>query len=138
MKILVIGDSCIDRFVYCDINRICPEAPVPVLNPIKVVENEGMAGNVVKNLESLGATVELVTNKDTQCEKHFRRGSRKQRKKDDGRRDTSTHKTFPERWEKKVKMTQTHTQTNIKPPIMLSTGRKNLHTNPAMVLNTVS
>ena len=65
MKILVIGDSCIDRFVYCDINRICPEAPVPVLNPIKVIENEGMAGNVVKNLESLGATVDLVTNKET-------------------------------------------------------------------------
>jgi|21_taG_2_1085346.scaffolds.fasta_scaffold00045_65 D-beta-D-heptose 7-phosphate kinase/D-beta-D-heptose 1-phosphate adenosyltransferase len=65
MKILVIGDSCIDRFVYCDINRICPEAPVPVLNPIKVIENNGMAGNVVKNLESLGAKVDLVTNKET-------------------------------------------------------------------------
>jgi len=64
MKILVIGDSCIDRFVYCDINRICPEAPVPVLNPIRTIENEGMAGNVVKNLESLGATVELITNKE--------------------------------------------------------------------------
>tara|TARA_R110000824_G_scaffold2372_3_gene11138 strand:- start:1108 stop:1821 length:714 start_codon:yes stop_codon:yes gene_type:complete len=65
MKILVIGDSCIDRFVYCIINRICPEAPVPVLQPLNEVTNPGMAGNVVANLESLGATVDLVTNDET-------------------------------------------------------------------------
>ena len=62
MKILVIGDSCIDRFVYCDIDRLCPEAPVPVLNPIKITENPGMAGNVVENLKSLGVYVDLLTN----------------------------------------------------------------------------
>tara|TARA_R110002096_G_scaffold268901_3_gene462718 strand:+ start:1160 stop:1900 length:741 start_codon:yes stop_codon:yes gene_type:complete len=62
MKILVIGDSCIDRFIYCDINRICPEAPVPVLQPMHETENPGMAANVVSNLESLGAEVHLITN----------------------------------------------------------------------------
>ena len=62
MKILVIGDSCVDRFVYCDIDRLCPEAPVPVLNPVKRTENPGMAGNVVENLRSLGADVDLLTN----------------------------------------------------------------------------
>lgn len=62
MKILVIGDSCIDRFIYCDINRICPEAPVPVLQPIHETKNPGMAANVVSNLESLGAEVHLITN----------------------------------------------------------------------------
>ena len=63
-KILVIGDSCIDEFVYCDVERICPEAPVPVLNPIKSSTNPGMASNVVENLKSLGAEVDIITNKD--------------------------------------------------------------------------
>ena len=62
MKILVIGDSCIDKFIYCEINRICPEAPVPILKPLYETTNEGMAGNVVANLKSLGAEVDLVTN----------------------------------------------------------------------------
>jgi len=62
MKILVIGDSCIDEFIYCDIERICPEAPVPVLKPVKSQQNPGMAANVVINLESLGAEVDIATN----------------------------------------------------------------------------
>jgi bifunctional ADP-heptose synthase (sugar kinase/adenylyltransferase) len=49
-KILVIGEKCIDRFVYCDVSRFSPEAPVPVLNPVEIVENDGMAGNVVRNI----------------------------------------------------------------------------------------
>ena len=62
MNILVIGDSCIDEFIYCDIERICPEAPVPVLKPIKSKYNRGMASNVVENLKALGAKVDLITN----------------------------------------------------------------------------
>jgi len=53
IKILVIGELGTDRFVYGDINRLCPEAPVPVLNPTEVVENNGMAGNVVDNVKAL-------------------------------------------------------------------------------------
>ena len=64
MKILVIGDSCIDTFVYCHIDRICPEAPVPVLQPGYKSTNPGMAGNVAANLESLGAEVDLLTNSE--------------------------------------------------------------------------
>lgn len=64
MKILVIGDSCIDNFVYCHINRLCPEAPVPVLQPIKKITNPGMASNVAANLESLDVEVNLITNND--------------------------------------------------------------------------
>ena len=52
-KILVIGEKCIDRFMYCDVSRFSPEAPVPVLNPIEIVENDGMAGNVVRNILSM-------------------------------------------------------------------------------------
>ena len=62
MKILVIGDSCIDEFIYCDIERICPEAPVPVLKPIRNQQNPGMASNVVTNLKALGVEVDLITN----------------------------------------------------------------------------
>ena len=62
MRILVIGDSCTDVFVYGDIDRIAPEAPVPVIKPLYQKENPGMAANVVANLESLGAEVDLLTN----------------------------------------------------------------------------
>lgn len=52
-KILVIGEKCIDRFVYGEVNRLSPEAPIPVLIPKDTVVNDGMAANVVKNLESI-------------------------------------------------------------------------------------
>ena len=62
MKILVVGDSCLDTFIYGDIERIAPEAPVPVIKPKYKKENPGMAANVVANLKSLGAEVDLITN----------------------------------------------------------------------------
>ena len=63
MKILVIGETCRDVFVYCDSNRLCPEAPVPVLNIADQRENPGMAGNVRRNIESLsGKVIDITTN----------------------------------------------------------------------------
>ncbi len=53
MKILIIGDSCIDKFIYGECKRICPEAPVPVFNPLNSTKNDGMAKNVFNNLKSL-------------------------------------------------------------------------------------
>jgi bifunctional ADP-heptose synthase (sugar kinase/adenylyltransferase) len=64
MKILVIGDSCMDIFIYGHSNRLCPEAPVPVFQPSKIITNDGMAGNVKANLISLGVDVTLITNKE--------------------------------------------------------------------------
>ena len=61
-KILVIGDSCSDIFIYGDIERICPEAPVPVFKPTHQTENGGMAKNVVANLKALGCQVDLISN----------------------------------------------------------------------------
>jgi D-beta-D-heptose 7-phosphate kinase/D-beta-D-heptose 1-phosphate adenosyltransferase len=52
-KILIIGESCVDQFVYCNTNRLSPEAPVPVLNPVYTTENSGMAGNVYENVCAL-------------------------------------------------------------------------------------
>ena len=63
MKILVIGDNCVDIFRYGKITRIAPEAPVPIIVPERETSNPGMAGNVVANLKALGAEVEFITNK---------------------------------------------------------------------------
>ncbi len=65
MNVLVIGDSCTDKFIYCNIERVCPEAPVPVMNPIRETSNPGMAYNVVENLKSLNLEVDLITNPET-------------------------------------------------------------------------
>ncbi len=62
MKILVIGDSCKDIFIYGSVDRISPEAPVPVFKPIRKTENGGMAKNVKSNLEALGVKVDIMTN----------------------------------------------------------------------------
>lgn len=62
MKILIIGDSCEDHYIYCHSERFCPDAPVPVLNPINKVKSLGMAGNVADNLKSLGVDVTIISN----------------------------------------------------------------------------
>lgn len=53
MRVLVIGELCIDTFVYGKIDRLCPEAPVPVFVPKKETKNRGMGGNVVDNIFSI-------------------------------------------------------------------------------------
>jgi len=65
MKFLVIGDSCSDIYVYCNSTRFCPDAPVPVLNPIKTISSLGMAGNVADNLKGLETTVDFITNEES-------------------------------------------------------------------------
>ncbi len=64
-RVLVIGDSCIDEYVYCTSSRFCPDAPVPVLNTVEKIKSLGMAGNVSDNLKSLGEEVSFLTNKQT-------------------------------------------------------------------------
>jgi bifunctional ADP-heptose synthase (sugar kinase/adenylyltransferase) len=61
-KVLVIGDSCLDEYIYCTTNRFCPDAPVPILKPESFVSTLGMAGNVVDNLKALDIEVELISN----------------------------------------------------------------------------
>ena len=55
-KILVIGDSMIDAYLFGEINRTSPEAPVPVVETKKHEVRLGGAANVALNLKSLGAT----------------------------------------------------------------------------------
>jgi len=55
MKVLVIGDLMLDRYIFGDVNRISPEAPVPVLRHAQRTERAGGAANVAMNLAGLGA-----------------------------------------------------------------------------------
>lgn len=59
MRFIVVGETCTDRFVYSEIKRLSPEAPVPVLNPIEIVDNPGMSGNVVQNLIAMNPELEV-------------------------------------------------------------------------------
>jgi len=60
MRILVIGDGCIDEYRYGEIRRVNPESTAPLLNFEDSEEKLGMAFNVAKNLRSFGAVVELL------------------------------------------------------------------------------
>jgi D-beta-D-heptose 7-phosphate kinase/D-beta-D-heptose 1-phosphate adenosyltransferase len=71
MNILVIGDSCKDVFIYGDIERISPEAPVPVFKPTREESNGGMANNVADNVEALDMYIHTLTNKNSIIKKRF-------------------------------------------------------------------
>ena len=60
VKILVIGEECDDVFIYGKIDRLSPEAPVPVFQPIQTKTNHGMSGNVVDNLLSLYEDISIT------------------------------------------------------------------------------
>ena len=64
MKVLVIGETCKDVFVYGSAHRLAPEAPVPVFEPTQVLSSPGMATNVYRNLCVLNSDIklDLVTN----------------------------------------------------------------------------
>jgi D-beta-D-heptose 7-phosphate kinase/D-beta-D-heptose 1-phosphate adenosyltransferase len=59
-SVLVIGDVMLDRTVYGVVERISPEAPVPVLTEERDTAAPGGAGNVVRNLTALGAAVAFI------------------------------------------------------------------------------
>ena len=60
-KILVIGDLMIDTYLWGSSNRISPEAPVPIVNIKNESSSLGGAGNVIKNLKSLGADIDVIS-----------------------------------------------------------------------------
>ena len=62
LKILLIGDSCTDEYVYGTCERLNPEAPVPILRFNRKETTRGMAWNVRENLMSFGIEVYILTN----------------------------------------------------------------------------
>ncbi len=59
-RVAVIGDLMLDRFVHGTVNRISPEAPIPILSVQTEEVAPGGSGNVVRNLASLGVSTSLV------------------------------------------------------------------------------
>ncbi len=65
-RILAVGDLMLDHYSWGEVNRISPEAPIPVMRVLQEDQRLGGAGNVVVNLSALGAEVLVcgVTGKD--------------------------------------------------------------------------
>lgn len=61
MRVLVIGDVMLDRFLYGSVERISPEGPIPVFTFERESRMLGGAGNVVRNLLSLGAQATFLS-----------------------------------------------------------------------------
>ena len=61
LKVLVIGDTMIDNYLWGKVDRISPEAPIPIVTVTKQENRLGGAGNVSMNIQALGATPFLVS-----------------------------------------------------------------------------
>jgi len=59
-RVLVVGDVMLDKYVWGDVGRISPEAPVPVVRGLRQDEKPGGAANVAMNMACLGAQAVVV------------------------------------------------------------------------------
>jgi D-beta-D-heptose 7-phosphate kinase / D-beta-D-heptose 1-phosphate adenosyltransferase len=60
-RVLCIGDVMLDHYVYGQVERVSPEAPIPVLCIERELKTLGGAGNVLRNLAALGATASFIS-----------------------------------------------------------------------------
>ena len=60
-KILVVGDIMLDRFIFGNVNRISPEAPVPVICSTEEKYSLGGCGNVLRNLINIGVQASIIS-----------------------------------------------------------------------------
>jgi len=60
-RVLVVGDAMLDRYWFGEVDRISPEAPVPIVKVERVEERPGGAANVARNAAALGAQVALLS-----------------------------------------------------------------------------
>src|SRR5271166_4920767 len=60
-RVLCIGDVMLDHYVYGQVERVSPEAPIPVLNIEREMKTLGGAGNVLRNLSALGAQASFIS-----------------------------------------------------------------------------
>ena len=63
-RILIIGESAKDVFVYCNADRLAPDLPIPVLSIVDQKTNPGMAKNVERNIKNIADICDIVTNSD--------------------------------------------------------------------------
>jgi D-beta-D-heptose 7-phosphate kinase/D-beta-D-heptose 1-phosphate adenosyltransferase len=71
LKVLLIGDSCTDEYVYGVCERLNPEAPVPILRKTRVDTQRGMALNVQQNLLAFDIEVTLITQEELIVKRRF-------------------------------------------------------------------
>ncbi len=71
LKVLLIGDSCTDEYVYGVCERLNPEAPVPILKKTRVDTQRGMALNVQQNLLAFDIQVTLITQGELIVKRRF-------------------------------------------------------------------
>src|SRR5437773_11415766 len=60
-RVLIVGDVMLDRYWFGDVERISPEAPVPVVKIARSEERPGGAANVARNASALGAQTTLIS-----------------------------------------------------------------------------
>src|ERR1051325_4513073 len=60
-KVLVVGDAMLDRYWYGGVERLSPEAPVPVGAVARAAQRPGGAANVARNVRALGAACRLLS-----------------------------------------------------------------------------
>ena len=77
-RVLLIGETCEDTYIFGSVDRISPEAPVPVLVHEETVTALGMSENVKKNLQAFGVHVTHITNKKLIKKKRVVHSSSKQ------------------------------------------------------------
>jgi D-beta-D-heptose 7-phosphate kinase/D-beta-D-heptose 1-phosphate adenosyltransferase len=65
-RILIIGESCTDEFIYCSAQRLAPDLPIPILHVEESSTNPGMAMNVVRNIKKYHQNCEISTNTNWQ------------------------------------------------------------------------
>lgn len=61
LNVLVLGDAMVDSYLWGKVDRISPEAPIPIVTVTKQENRLGGAGNVSLNIQALGATPILVS-----------------------------------------------------------------------------
>src|SRR5260370_7469311 len=61
LRVLVAGEGILDRYIWGDVARISPEAPIPILRVQRREEKPRTAGFVMANLRALGAEVTALT-----------------------------------------------------------------------------
>ena len=61
LRVLVAGEVILDRYIWGDVARISPEAPIPILRVQRREEKPGNAGFVMANLRALGAEVSALS-----------------------------------------------------------------------------
>ena len=61
LNILCVGDAMLDRFVYGHVERVSPEAPIPVLRQDLKETMLGAVGNVARNLSSMGCRTSIAS-----------------------------------------------------------------------------